>query len=136
MRLVFLGPPGVGKGTQAQQLSGRLGIPKISTGDILREAVATGTALGATAKSFMDAGKLVPDEVVIGIIRERLKGEDCRKGFILDGFPRTRPQAVSLDTMLTENRIRIDRVVDFALPEEELVLRLSGRRSCRGCQAV
>jgi len=136
MRLIFLGPPGVGKGTQAQRLSAQQGIPKISTGDILREAVAKKTALGVQAKSFMDSGKLVPDEVVIGIIRERLKEADSQKGFILDGFPRTVPQAEALASMLRQDGRTIDRVLNFELADEELVRRLSGRRSCPNCQAV
>jgi len=136
MRLIFLGPPGVGKGTQAQRLSAQRGIPKISTGDILREAVLKKTALGVQAKSFMDSGKLVPDEVVIGIIRERLKETDSQKGFILDGFPRTVPQARALASMLRQDGRTVDRVLNFELADDELVLRLSGRRSCPNCQAV
>lgn len=136
MRLIFLGPPGVGKGTQALRLSAQLRTPKISTGDILRESVEGKTPLGLQAKSFMDSGKLVPDEVVIGIIRERLKEADCRKGFILDGFPRTRPQAEALTMMLREDQSDIDRVLSFELPEDELIRRLSGRRSCPNCPAV
>jgi len=136
MRLFFLGPPGVGKGTQAQRLSAQQGIPKISTGDILREAVLKKTALGIQAKSFMDSGKLVPDEVVIGIIRERLKEADSQKGFILDGFPRTVPQAQALASMLRQDGQTISQVVNFELADDELVRRLSGRRSCPNCQAV
>ncbi|MBI3610645.1 MAG: adenylate kinase [Nitrospirae bacterium] len=136
MRLIFLGPPGVGKGTQAQKLSAQLRIPKISTGDILREAVSKKTALGLDARSFMESGKLVPDEVVIGIIRERMIEADCRKGFILDGFPRTEPQARALALMLNRDRPGLDRVLNFELSETELVRRLSGRRSCPNCQAV
>lgn len=136
MRLIFLGPPGVGKGTQAQRLSAEFRIPKISTGDILREAVQKKTPLGLQAKSFMDSGKLVPDDVVIGIIRERMKESDCRAGFILDGFPRTVPQAQALTSMLGQNRSGIDRVLNFELPDDELIRRLSGRRSCPNCQAV
>ncbi|MBI3995415.1 MAG: adenylate kinase [Nitrospirae bacterium] len=136
MRLVFLGPPGVGKGTQAQRLSAERLIPKISTGDILREAVQKKTPLGVEARSFMDGGKLVPDEVVIGIIRERLKDPDCRGGFVLDGFPRTVPQAQTLGSMLGRTQSGIDRVLNFELSNDELVRRLSGRRSCPDCQAV
>lgn len=136
MRLVFLGPPGVGKGTQAQRLSAQRRIPKISTGDILREAVQKKTPLGLQAKSFMDGGGLVPDEVVIGIIRERLKESDCKVGFILDGFPRTVPQARALTAMLQQNHSGIDRVLNFELSDDELIRRLSGRRSCPNCQAV
>lgn len=136
MRYIFLGPPGVGKGTQAQRLSAHLGIPKISTGDILRDAVLNKTELGVKAKSHMDAGKLVPDELVIGIVRERIKQKDCSKGFILDGFPRTRTQAESLEEILGEEGVGIDRVLNFELDDEALVGRLSGRRSCPDCQAV
>jgi len=131
-----MGPPGVGKGTQAIRFSTRHHIPKISTGDILREAVAKKTPLGQQAKSFMDAGGLVPDEVVIGIIRERLKEPDSKEGFILDGFPRTVPQAEALKTMLEANRWGVDRVLNFELSDDELIRRLSGRRSCPNCQAV
>jgi adenylate kinase len=136
VRLIFLGPPGVGKGTQAQRLSAQRSVPKISTGDILREAVLKKTTLGVQARSFMDSGKLVPDEVVIGIIRERLKEADSQKGFILDGFPRTVPQAQSLGTMVRQDGRTIDRVLNFELADDELVRRLSGRRSCPSCQAV
>ncbi|MBI3596112.1 MAG: adenylate kinase [Nitrospirae bacterium] len=136
MRLIFLGPPGVGKGTQAQRLSAQQSIPKISTGDILREAVLKKTPLGVQAKSFMDSGKLVPDEVVIGIIRARLKETDSKEGFILDGFPRTVPQAQALTSMLRQDQRSIDRVLNFELSNDELVRRLSGRRSCPNCQAV
>jgi adenylate kinase len=136
MRLIFLGPPGAGKGTQAQKVADILKIAKISTGDILREAVRHGTPLGLEAKGFMDAGALVPDDVVIGMIRERMKEPDCQKGFILDGFPRTLEQAESLKKMLDENGVAIQRVLNFELPEEELVKRLSGRRSCPRCKAV
>jgi adenylate kinase len=136
VRLIFLGPPGVGKGTQAQRLSADCRIPKISTGDILREAVLKKTPLGLQAKSFMDGGKLVPDDVVIGIIRDRFKEPDCRDGFILDGFPRTVPQALALDSMLKQNRLGIDRVLNFELSDDALVRRLSGRRSCPDCRSV
>jgi adenylate kinase len=136
VRLVFLGPPGVGKGTQAQRLSAQRRIPKISTGDILREAVQKKTPLGIQAKSLMESGTLVPDDVVIGIIKERLKESDCKEGFILDGFPRTVPQAQALNAVLAQNRSAIDRVLNFELSDDELIRRLSGRRSCPTCQAV
>jgi adenylate kinase len=136
MRLIFLGPPGVGKGTQAQRLSAEFRIPKISTGDILRDAVAKKTPLGVQAKSFMDGGKLVPDEVVIGIIRERLKESGYKEGFILDGFPRTVPQARALTAMLGQSQSGIDRALNFELSDHDLIRRLSGRRSCPNCQAV
>ncbi len=133
VRLVFLGPPGAGKGTQARLLSERYGIPAIATGDMLREAVAAGTPLGKEAKRAMDAGVLVPDEVVIGLVGERLDREDAKKGFILDGFPRTVPQAEALGELLTARGEVLDRVVAFELSEVELVRRLTGRRVCRQC---
>lgn len=133
MRLVFLGPPGVGKGTQAKVVSQRYGIPSIATGDMLREAVAAGTPLGMEAKRTMDAGALVPDEVVIGLVAERLERADCQKGFILDGFPRTVPQAEALGKLLTIRAEGLDRVLAFDLPEVELLGRLTGRRVCRAC---
>ena len=136
MRLIFLGPPGVGKGTQADRVASALTIPKISTGDILREAVRAQTPLGREAKSFMDQGKLVPDSVVIGIVKEKLGEAACRVGFLLDGFPRTVPQAQELDRVLEEMGNRLDRVVNFVVPREEIVRRLGGRRSCPVCQAI
>jgi len=136
VRLIFLGPPGVGKGTQAERLSAQRRIPKISTGDILREAVQKKTSLGVQAKSFIDGGKLVPDAVVIGIIRERMKEADSKEGFILDGFPRTVPQAQALISMLLQDQRSIDRVLNFELADDELIRRLTGRRSCPNCQAV
>jgi adenylate kinase len=137
MRLIFLGAPGVGKGTQAQRLAVQEKLPQVSTGDILREAVKQGTALGKQAKGFMDAGKLVPDELVIGIIQEKLTGPDCVRGYILDGFPRTVVQAEALDRMLQEKGVDgIEHVVSFDVPNPVLIRRLSGRRSCPTCQAV
>lgn len=133
MRLILLGAPGAGKGTQAKLLTGTLGVPQVSTGDILRQAVANGTELGREAKSFMDRGALVPDGVVIGIIEERLRQQDCAQGYILDGFPRTLPQAEALAGALTSLRASMDRVLSVELPEGELVKRLTGRRVCRGC---
>ena len=129
MKLIFLGAPGAGKGTQAEIIAGKLNIPTISTGNIIREALANGTEMGLKAKSFIEAGKLVPDDVVIGIIKERLANEDCNNGFILDGFPRTIPQAEALDTM----GIIIDKVVDIDVPDENIVNRMSGRRVCKAC---
>ena len=129
MKLIFLGAPGAGKGTQAEIIAGKLNIPTISTGNIIREALANGTEMGLKAKSFIEAGKLVPDDVVIGIIKERLANEDCNNGFILDGFPRTIPQAEALDNM----GIIIDRVVDIDVPDENIVNRMSGRRVCKAC---
>lgn len=136
MNLIFLGPPGSGKGTQAKMLVDKYGIPQISTGDILREAVKEGTPLGKEAKKYMDEGKLVPDEVVVGIVRERLKEPDCTKGFILDGFPRTIPQAEALDKTLQEMGKGIDHVLSLEVDREELVRRLSGRRTCKKCGAM
>ncbi len=131
MKLILLGAPGAGKGTQAEVICNTLNIPTISTGNIIREALKNGTELGLKAKSFMDAGQLVPDEVVIEIIRERLAGDDCAAGFILDGFPRTVPQAEALDRM----GIAIDRVVDIEVADEKITARLSGRRVCPACGA-
>ena len=136
MRLVFLGAPGVGKGTQAEQVSAKFGYPKISTGDILREAVRNKTALGVEAKSFMDQGQLVPDSVVIGLVREKLNESGTAKGFLLDGFPRTAAQAEELDKTLNQKGQKLDRVINVKVPRSEVVRRLSGRRSCPKCQAV
>ena len=137
MRLILLGAPGVGKGTQAQRLSTEEGIPQISTGEILRDAIKRGTPLGIQAKSFMEAGNLVPDDVVIGIIRDRLSRSDGADGFILDGFPRTVAQAQALDRMLLDSGAGgIDYVVNFEAPNQEIISRLSGRRTCPDCQAV
>ena len=129
MKIIFLGAPGAGKGTQAEKTSKRLGIPTISTGVIIREAVKNGTEMGKQAKKLIDQGKLVDDATVNGIIRERLAKSDCENGFILDGFPRTVPQAEELDRM----GIIIDRVVSIEVPDEEIVKRMSGRRVCPGC---
>ncbi len=136
MRLVFLGAPGVGKGTQAEMVSAKYGIPKISTGDLLRAAVAQHTPLGKEAKQFMDRGDLVPDNVVIGLVEEKIGTPDCDKGFILDGFPRTVAQADTLGTLLAEKGLSLDRVVHFVIPREEVINRLSGRRSCSQCPEV
>ncbi len=136
MRLVFLGAPGVGKGTQAELMASRLRHPKISTGDILREAVRNKTPLGLQAKSIMDQGKLVPDTVVIGLVNEKLREPASAGGFLLDGFPRTVPQAEELDQLLKGKHQHLDRVIKFSVSRDELVQRLSGRRSCSKCQAV
>lgn len=131
-RLLLLGPPGAGKGTQAQLLVERLGIPQISTGDMLRAAVAAGTEVGAKAKSFMDAGKLVPDEVVIGVAEERLRQPDARQGFILDGFPRTVAQAEALDGLLGRLGSQLERCISIEVESEELVKRLLRRAEIEG----
>jgi adenylate kinase len=136
MNLILLGPPGAGKGTQAQMIVERYHIPQISTGDILRAAVKEGTPLGKKGKVFMDQGQLVPDEVVIGIIDERLKALDCDPGFILDGFPRTIAQAEALQPILTKIAKSIDHVINIEVNSEELVRRLTGRRTCKNCGAM
>ena len=135
MQLILLGPPGAGKGTQAKKLIEKYSVPQISTGDILRASVREGTPLGKTAKSYMDSGNLVPDSVVIGIIEERLKEPDCARGFMLDGFPRTVPQADALGDVLTRMNSKVDHVLSIEVPNEELVVRLTGRRTCRACGA-
>ena len=129
MKLILLGAPGAGKGTQAEILCERLNIPTISTGNMIREAMKSGTEMGLKAKEYAENGKLVPDEVVIGIVDERLRMDDCANGFILDGFPRTIPQAEALDRM----GIIIDRVVDINVPDEVITRRVSGRRACLDC---
>ena len=131
IKLILLGAPGAGKGTQAEIISEKYGIPAISTGAIIREAIKNGTDMGKSAKQYTDAGALVPDEVVIGIIKDRLKADDCKNGFILDGFPRTVPQAEALDEM----GIEIDKVIDIEVPDEKIAARMSGRRVCQGCGA-
>lgn len=136
MRVVFLGAPGVGKGTQADRIAAQYLVAKISTGDLLREAVRGQTTLGLEAKSYMDEGKLVPDAVVIGLVREKLADPVCANGFVLDGFPRTVPQAEILGMALTASGIALDRVVNFQVSREDIVRRLSGRRSCQKCQAT
>ena len=133
MNLILLGPPGAGKGTQAQKIVERYHIPQISTGDILRASVKESTSWGMRAKGFMDQGQLVPDEIVIGIIEERLKAKDCDPGFILDGFPRTIPQAEALHPILTKVGKKIDHVINIEVDPEELVHRLTGRRTCKNC---
>lgn len=133
MKLILLGPPGAGKGTQAKMLVERFAIPQIATGDILRGAVQAGTPLGLQAKGFMDAGALVPDEVVIGIVRERLQEQDCHGGFILDGFPRTVAQADALQSTLAGLGRDLEKVVSLTVDAEALVARLTGRRTCRSC---
>ncbi len=133
MNIVFLGPPGAGKGTQAKKIAEKYGIPQISTGDMFREHLSKGTELGLKAKEYMDKGQLVPDEVVLGMVEERLKQPDCEKGFILDGFPRTVPQAEALDQLLEKMGKKIDYAICIDVPDEELVKRLTGRRTCKKC---
>ena len=133
MRAVLMGPPGAGKGTQAQVLAQGAGVPQIATGDILRRAREEGTPLGRTAQSYMDKGELVPDEVMVGIIEERLRQDDARQGFLLDGFPRTVPQAEALDRLLGTLDMPLDAVLLLEVPEEAIVRRLSGRRTCPNC---
>lgn len=136
MKLVLLGAPGAGKGTQAKMLTEKYGIPQISTGDILRKAVADGTPLGKEAKSYMDKGELVPDSVVIGLVKERIAGEDCANGYILDGFPRNTSQAEALDSVLTEMNAPLDAALSVEVSKDDLMKRLTGRRTCRSCQQM
>ena len=131
MNFIFLGAPGAGKGTQAEVVSEALNIPQISTGNILREAAKNGTEYGVKAKAAMDSGALVSDDIVIGILKERIAEDDCKKGFILDGFPRTVPQAEALDAM----GIKIDKVIEIAVADDTIKQRVSGRRVCEGCGA-
>ena len=133
MHIILMGPPGAGKGTQATNLVKRYGILHISTGDMFREAVKEGTPLGKEVKSYMDAGKLVPDSVTIGIVRERLSKPDCRKGFILDGFPRTVEQADALGEILKDNGLQLTAVLNINVPTEDLIERAVGRRICKSC---
>ncbi len=133
MRIVLLGAPGAGKGTQAKKLIEKYGIPQISTGDILRKAVADGTPLGKEAKSYMDKGELVPDSVVIGLVKERLQQDDCKKGFILDGFPRNTAQAETLDKVLDEMGMPLQVALSVDVDFDVLMKRLTGRRTCKSC---
>ncbi|MGC9109010.1 MAG: adenylate kinase [Caldimicrobium sp.] len=133
MNIVFLGPPGAGKGTQAKILIERYGIPQISTGDMLREHRAKGTELGKKAQEYMDKGQLVPDEIILDMVKERLSQPDCQKGFILDGFPRTVAQAEALDKLLEEMGKKLDFALALIVPDELLVERLTGRRTCKSC---
>lgn len=136
MHILLMGPPGAGKGTQAANLVTEFGIPHISTGDMFRAAVKEGTELGKQAKACMDAGKLVPDEVTIGIVRERLAKDDCKKGFILDGFPRTVEQADALDGIMKDLGLALTRVLNISVPSEDLIERAVGRRICKKCGAT
>lgn len=136
MRFVLLGAPGAGKGTQAKMLIDKYQIPQISTGDILRKAVADGTPLGKEAKSYMDKGELVPDSVVIGLVKERLSQDDCKKGYILDGFPRNTSQAETLDTVLAEMNASLDVALSVDVDQDILMKRLTGRRTCKSCNQM
>ncbi len=136
MRIVLLGAPGAGKGTQAKKLIEKYSIPQVSTGDILRKAVADGTPLGKEAKSYMDKGELVPDKVVIGLIEERLGQNDTKKGYILDGFPRNTAQAETLDKMLNDLGMPLDSALSIDVPKDDLMKRLTGRRTCKKCQQM
>ncbi|RQD74031.1 MAG: adenylate kinase [Candidatus Syntrophonatronum acetioxidans] len=135
MRLILLGPPGAGKGTQAERIVKKYNIPHISTGDIFRAALREGTEMGMKAKSYMDKGQLVPDDIVVGVVTERIRKPDCKKGFLLDGFPRNVNQAEALDKVAEYMNIKIDGVINVDVPDEELVDRLTGRRMCKSCGA-
>lgn len=136
MKIIMLGAPGAGKGTQAKKLAAKYGIPHISTGDIFRENIRQETELGKQAKAYMDQGLLVPDELVVNLVVDRLQQKDCEKGYILDGFPRTIPQAQSLDEALERNGEKIDFAIDIEVPDENIVKRMSGRRACPDCGAT
>ena len=136
MKIVLLGPPGAGKGTQADILVKKLLVPHISTGDMFRAAISNGTELGKEAKSYMDKGQLVPDIVTVGIIRDRISMSDCREGFLLDGFPRTLPQAEALDNLMEEMSSNLDAVLNISVPLDRLIDRLTGRRMCRNCGTI
>jgi len=136
MKIIMLGAPGAGKGTQAKKLAAKYGIPHISTGDIFRANIKNGTELGAKAKVFMDQGLLVPDELVVDLIMDRFAQPDCENGYVLDGFPRTIPQAKALDDALTKNNDAVEYAIDVDVPDEAIVNRMSGRRACVGCGAT
>jgi adenylate kinase len=136
VRLVLVGPPGAGKGTQAEFIAAQLAVPKISTGDIFRANVGQGTPLGLEAKRYMDAGQLVPDEVTINMVRGRLAEADATDGFLLDGFPRTLPQAAELDKILADMGTQLDLVLELVVDEDEVIRRITGRRQCRGCGKI
>lgn len=136
MKVILLGAPGAGKGTQAKKIAAKYQIPHISTGDIFRENIKQGTELGKKAKSYMDQGTLVPDALVVELVVDRIQQEDCKKGYILDGFPRTIPQAESLDAALQQLGDHIDRAIDIEIADEKLIARMTGRRSCVGCGAI
>lgn len=136
MKIIMLGAPGAGKGTQAKKIAAKYGIPHVSTGDIFRANIKNGTELGMKAKTYMDAGNLVPDEITIGMLLNRIHEEDCKNGYVLDGFPRTIPQAESLTAALKERGEAIDYAVDVDVPDENIVSRMSGRRACLACGAT
>lgn len=136
MKIIMLGAPGAGKGTQAKMIADRYGIPHVSTGDIFRANIKNGTALGMEAKGYMDQGKLVPDELTVKILLDRVSKEDCKNGYVLDGFPRTIPQAEVLDKALTELNDKIDFAINVDVPDENIVRRMSGRRACLNCGAT
>jgi adenylate kinase len=136
MKIIMLGAPGAGKGTQAKMLADKYGIPHISTGDIFRANIKNNTELGKKAKGYMDAGQLVPDELVVDLVVDRIKNKDCMKGFILDGFPRTIPQAEALDYALNNQNEKIDYAINVDVPDENIIKRMSGRRACVGCGAT
>jgi adenylate kinase len=136
MRMILMGPPGAGKGTQAKVLAQRFGIPHVSSGDLLRDAAKRRTPMGVQAKRYMDRGELVPDNILLGAIEERLHEPDCAAGFILDGFPRTIAQAEALDKMLAGMGAKVENVISINVPRDEVVKRISGRRTCRNCGAL
>ncbi len=136
MKIIMLGAPGAGKGTQAKKIAEKYGIPHISTGDIFRANIKGGTELGMKAKTFMDQGKLVPDEITIGMLMDRIKADDCAKGYVLDGFPRTIPQAESLTAALSERGEAIDYAINVDVPDENIITRMGGRRACLSCGAT
>ena len=135
MKIIMLGAPGAGKGTQAKRIAQRYGIPHVSTGDIFRANIKNGTELGMKAKAYMDAGNLVPDEITIGMLLDRIHEADCEKGYVLDGFPRTIPQAESLTAALKERGEKMDYAIDVDVPDENIINRMSGRRACLACGA-
>ncbi|MCI5699338.1 MAG: adenylate kinase [Lachnospiraceae bacterium] len=136
MRIIMLGAPGAGKGTQAKQVAGKYNIPHISTGDIFRANIKGGTELGKKAKEYMDKGALVPDELVVDLVADRIKQDDCKNGYVFDGFPRTIPQAEALDKALEEMGSKIDYAIDIDVPDENIINRMSGRRACLACGAT